>query len=222
MNKILSCKTYKRIYRKKLAFMMNTTWNFEEVFCKSDKSKIYSIRLVNLIFDWYLLNSNYKQVAFLDEALAGFLFAFDESKSISKIFVKIKTIFFYIKSFILWIFGFYGNKKIVKQIFLDSLKKEELLKQKAFKNLEKANCEIISFFVKDSCRGNGIGNVLLNNLTTYCKKNKIKFQWLVTDTDCNYQFYEKSGFDLLATVDGKIGQLEMDTEGKSFLYSKFI
>lgn len=219
---MIKFSSYKRTYRKKLSCMMGPTWNFEDVFSQSSKSKIYSVRLVNLIFDWYLLNSNYKQVAFIDESLAGFLFAFDNTKFLNKIFIKLKTIIFCIKVFVLWSVGFYGNKKIVKQILLDSLEKEELLKQKAFENLENANCEVISFFVNDSCRGKGIGKLLLNNLTSYCNDNKVKVQWLVTDTDCNYKFYEKLCFDLLATLDGKIGQIENEPEGKSFLYSKFI
>ncbi len=219
---MIKFSSYKRTYRKKLSCMMATTWNFEDVFSQSSKRKCYSVRLVNLIFDWYLLNSNYKQVAFIDESLAGFLFAFDNTKFINKIFIKLKTIIFYIKTFILWFVEFYGNKKIVKQILVDSLKKEELLKQKAFENLENANCELISFFVSDSYRGKGIGKLLLNNLTYYCKDNRVKFQWLVTDTDCNYKFYENTGFNLSATVDGKIGQMGKSSDGKSFLYSKFI
>lgn len=74
------------------------------------------------------------------------------------------------------------------------------------------------FAVTESCRGKGVGSVLLHRLLDYLYRHDVDSIYLYTDSCCTYQFYERHGFRRLGqqrmalTRDGR--QTELDV----FLY----
>lgn len=55
--------------------------------------------------------------------------------------------------------------------------------------------ELVLFIVDESYRGQGMGKKLTTLFFEYMKQTQTKHIYLYTDTECNYGFYDKQGFE---------------------------
>ncbi len=60
------------------------------------------------------------------------------------------------------------------------------------------DAEIVLFIVSDSMRGKGVGKRLFNDALDFFRESGAESFFLHTDTDCNFEFYERFGMERLA------------------------
>lgn len=211
-------RPYRRRDKKALCCIIAPTWRFDEYFSGIKNTE----RLCAFVIDMFRLQSDYTDVAvpaaeggkpeasagvWGDEAPAGFLFADASAKRnglLGRLFYRIQKgaafTAFYVKVFFLWLAGFYGERAAVRKAFLSyrSVQKN-ILKDISF------DAEILCLFVDASSQGSGLGRRLLSRFFEWSKKRNICSFVLTTDTDCNYRFYDRSGFKRLKEQSGCLG-----------------
>lgn len=212
---------YKKKYRDVCWNMMVSTWRYDHYFPSIKNTN----HLYKLVFDMYRLHSDYLDLAFVISNDAppkaepvGFLFG--ETKDPSGI-KKIESILFYTKITLLWIFGYYGDKKTTFDVFKNYSTDIDLLRS----GCKSSDAHIHSFFTSDAARGHGLGKLLLNRFTEHCQNNKNNRILLITDTDCNYGFYDHCGFERIKEKKGCLGVPqtdEVESNSRIFVYAKKI
>ncbi|WP_189337894.1 GNAT family N-acetyltransferase [Photobacterium sanguinicancri] len=63
-------------------------------------------------------------------------------------------------------------------------------------DVELFDSEITLFIVSPELKGKGLGRKLMDRYVHFCKANGIATAFLWTDVDCDYSFYQKSGFKI--------------------------
>ena len=223
-------RPYRRRDKKALCRIIAPTWRFEEYFPGIKNTE----RLCAFVIDMFRLQSDYTDVAvpateggkteasagaLVDGVPAGFLFADASAKRsgvLRPLFYRIQKSVaytaFYVKIFFLWLAGFYGERAAVRKAFLSYCSvQKNILKDIFF------DAEILCLFVDASYQGSGLGRRLLSRLFEWSKKRKIRSFVLTTDTDCNYRFYDRSGFKRLKEQSGCLG-IPQNTESSSRIF----
>ena len=223
-------RPYRRCDKKALCRIIAPTWRFDEYFPGIKNSE----RLCGFVIDMFRVQSDYTDVAvpaaaggktkasagaLVDRIPAGFLFADASAKRsglLGRLFYRAKKktarAAFYIKIFFLWLAGFYGECADVRKAFLSYCSvQHNILKDISF------DAEILCLFVDASYQGSGLGRRLLSRFFEWSKKRKIRSFVLTTDTDCNYRFYDRSGFKRLKEQSGCLG-IPQNTEPSSRIF----
>ena len=223
-------RPYRRRDKKALCRIIAPTWRFDEYFPGIKNTE----RLCGFVVDMFRVQSDYTDVAvpvagggktkalagaLVDGVPAGFLFADASAKRsgvLGQLFYRIQKsaayTAFYVKIFFLWLAGFYGERAAVRKAFLSyrSVQKN-ILKDIPF------DAEILCLFVDTSHQGSGLGRRLLSRFFEWSKKRKIRSFVLTTDTDCNFRFYDRSGFKRLKARSGCLG-IPQNTEPSSRIF----
>ncbi len=223
-------RPYRSRDKKTLCRIIAPTWRFDEYFPGIKNTE----RLCGFVVDMFRVQSDYTDVAvpaagggktkasagaLVDGVPAAFLFADAHAKRsgvLRPLFYRIQKsatfIAFYVKIFFLWLAGFYGERAAVRKAFLSyrSVQKN-ILKDMSF------DAEILCLFVDASYQGSGLGRRLLSRFFEWSKKRKIRSFVLTTDTDCNYRFYDRSGFKRLKEQSGCLG-IPQNTEPSSRIF----
>lgn len=207
------------------------TWRFDFYFPQIDTS-----RLNNFVFDMLRLHSNYTDIAAKESGEpVGFLFAQIKTTGL---LCKIRefgcSASFTVKNAFLWLFGAFGSRSTAHRVFKDYKRIQKiLLRSCAY------DSEITALFVDAAQQGNGIAKKLLERFYSHCtacapvldssadtvvptcapgivpsgtqSKNTHRTV-LITDTDCNYAFYDSQGFALLKKIKGTLGIFAEPTE----------
>ncbi len=151
--------------------------------------KLYTKGYINL----YLNKTNYIEVAELDNQLVGFLFGRIKKTSFLKTLkYKINLLIIFFKL----LFSKAGRRGI--KINKITNKSNNQLKKDSKMKLES---ELCLFIVNKDIRGNKIGVTLLNNFIEVLKENNIKNNYLFTDTYCDYNYYERLGYNKISKID---------------------
>ena len=131
-----------------------------------------------------LANSTVALGAYLDDRLVGFLFARFEGES--KIYRTWTTRL--IVSLGNWFIKLSGNQELSNQY--------DEANRKMFQRFskQKPDGEITYFAVDPAMKGKKIGTRLLDELV---KRYKERLVYLYTDSNCNYPFYLKRGFEIV-------------------------
>ena len=207
----INFRTYKKQDKMQCCAMLADTWQYDKYFPNLKKPILYSI----IIFEKYLFESDYKEVIVdQDDNILGFLFGQTKKQTLLD---KLKYIGFSLKVGINWLLGFYGKRSILFNIVKDMNTAEEEL----FKDFNSQDATLNLFFTKT--RGKGLGKILLSRFESYCKASGKNNIVLLTDTDCNYGFYDKAGFNLYNKIEGCFGVIQSEEEKKStatFVYIK--
>ncbi len=223
-------RPYRRRDKKTLCRIIAPTWRFDEYFPGIKNTE----RLCGFVVDMFRVQSDYTDVAvpaagggktkasagaLVDGVPVGFLFADAPAKRsgvLGRLFYRAKKktarAAFYVKIFFLWLAGFYGERAAVRKAFLSyrSVQKN-ILKDISF------DAEILCLFVDASYQSSGLGRRLLSRLFEWSKKRKIRNFVLTTDTDCNFRFYDLSGFKRLKEQSGCLG-IPQNTEPSSRIF----
>lgn len=193
------------------------TWRFDFYFPQIDTS-----RLNNFVFDMLRLHSNYTDIAVQKSGNPiGFLFARIKTKGLLYKLLEFEySASFTVKNVFLWLFGAFGKRSTAYRVFKDYKRIQKiLLRSCAY------NSEITALFVDATQQGNGIAKKLLERFYSHCtacaadtadtasaqSKNDHRTV-LITDTDCNYAFYDSQGFTLLKKIKGTLGIFAEPTE----------
>ncbi len=192
--------------------MMTKTWQYEKYFTTMKKPMYLYTFMLNV----NLLDGDYAEVAVLNGDVVGFLIG--QTKDVKG--KTLQKVFLYLKVFIQWLLGCYGNRSIALQVYKD-YKKDGI---ELFKDFTSKDAHIHLFFTGEKARGLGIGKQLLSRFEDYCKSQKNDTMVLVTDTDCNYGFYDHVGFERVKEKKGCYG-VPLTNDNKdaiTFVYAKKI
>lgn len=225
-------RPYRRRDKKALCRIIAPTWHFDEYFPGIKNTE----RLCGFVVDMFRVQSDYTDVAvpaaargkteasagaLVDGVPVGFLFADAPAKRsgvLGRLFYRAKKktarAASYVKVFFLWLAGFYGERAAVRKAFLSyrSVQKN-ILKDMSF------DAEILCLFVDASYQGSGLGRRFLSRFFEWSKKRNICSFVLTTDTDCNYRFYDCSGFKRLKEQSGCLGiPQNTDPSSRIFVY----
>ena len=197
--------------------MMHDTWMYERFFPNmKNPANLYMFMLAS-----YLRESDYTEVAVRvdahnNEEIVGFLCGQTKPLSFLR---KIQNVFFLLRATCMWIFGAYGKRIDIYKL-LKKMKQDE---HELFADFTSKDAHIHLFFTTDNVRGLGIGKKLLSRFENYCKEKNSPRILLITDTDCNYGFYNYSGFDCVKIQQGCFGVPQTEEEkmqSKTFVYVK--
>ncbi len=213
----VSFRTYKRVDKNICCEMMRNTWMYERFFPNTkNPMNLYKFMLSN-----YLYESDYTEIAVsLDEnnneTVLGFLFGQTKNISLGK---KILHFLFMVKVSVLWLLGAYGNRTDILELLKKMKEDEEVM----FADISADDAHMHLFFTEEQARGLGIGKQLLVHFEDYCKKNDISSIVLITDTDCNYGFYDHIGFERIKEQKGCFGVPQTEEQKQqttTFIYVK--
>lgn len=212
-------RPYIRNDKKDCARIIAPTWRFDTYFPETKSADLLNA----FVIDWFRLHSDYTDTAVKKDGdngdvCAAFLFAEIRPKGFQGLLNRLQKInricFFYMRVFLLWLCGFYGKREPVRKAFREyRAVQKKLLKNVAY------DSEILCLFVDEAAQGKGLAKSLLMRFFQWADKQNLKSFVLTTDTDCNYKFYDKSGFTRLKEMRGALG-VPQDSCGKSriFLY----
>lgn len=99
--------------------------------------------------------------------------------------------------FIAKIFKYRLKKQLTRENDLNYKQIQIIYKELLDRHKNKFDGILTLFLVDKKYRGLGIGYKLFTNLLLYLKNKRTNRIYLYTDSECNYHFYEKQGFNLL-------------------------
>lgn len=76
---------------------------------------------------------------------------------------------------------------------------------------DRFDAELVLFATAPEARGLGIGKGLLSRFNTFLKEREARHAFLLTDSFCNFGFYDHLGYERLAEVEGLLG---VEQDGK--------
>ncbi len=179
------------------------------------------INVYKFMLSSYLLETDYTQVAVRfdsnkKEEVLGFVFG--QTRKVN-LWRKLHGFLFFLNCFVLWLCGQYGNRGDIYTL-LKKIKQDE---RELFADFGNTDAHLHLFFTAENARGLGIGKKLYSNFENYCKEKNSSKIVLITDTDCNYGFYDHIGFDCVKTKQGCFGVPQTELEkmnSKTFVYVK--
>ncbi len=173
---------YNEKYVNDAVKMMRKTWSYEKMF----KGNVDCDFIYELLFKINIYTcSYYNLVVDENDKLVGFIIASGVKNKwnfkVAKLIVK--TLYKLVK-------GDFGHRLHAIKVSTKMLRQlENTMKYKS--NYEN---EIQLFFIDESTRGNGLGKKLMNRYISFCKKKGIESIILLTDSSCNFSFYDYYGF----------------------------
>ena len=216
-------RPYRHSDKKDCARIIAPTWRFDMYFPDSKNIDVLNV----FVIDWFRLHSDYTDTAVKEDGdgrgtCAAFLFAEIRSGGLPGLCrtakKKLLIFFFYMRIFVLWLFGFYGKRGPVRKAF----REYKAVQKKLFKDVT-YDAEILCLFVDKTVQGRGLATSLLMRFFQWADERDLKSFVLATDTDCNYRFYDKGGFTRLKEMKGCLG-VPQTVCGKSriFLYGIYL
>lgn len=185
--------------------MLEEIWEIDK-FTAGDSKTANSIISSILYSD--LVNQNYSEVAVLDGKVVGVLLA--RIKNIGKTHLmwgfKTKYHLFCLKTF-----------RKNKTGCMEYLKVDNSFKKLLAQNT--SDSELIFFMVDNNLRGKGVGKTLLSHYLNECRLQGITNLCLVTDTQCNYEYYDRTGFTLEYEDTLELNLPSGSVDHRTFLYS---
>ena len=166
--------------------------------------------MLNAFLQGYLLHQNYSNIAIQDGTVVGFLLGKCETLPRAK--HRIRYLFSLLKNILVLSFTRDGRSAFRIQRKLTVLG-ETLLKGRR----GEFDGELVLFATDPSVRGAGIGKKLLADFNAYLKANGAKNACLLTDSFCNFGFYEYLGYARASQVSGYTGA-EPDGGGPTEFY----
>ena len=189
--------------------LIDDAWNIDRYINKPKSKK----HLLNAFMRATMLAQNYTEVAVLDGEVVGLLFG--------KI-PKLKGFWKNIRHIVPAVYhslclNFRKYDRNVLKGFVDM----QNVYAKLLENIgEVYESELEFFIVNSKCQGLGVGKTLLNNYLDYCRDKGIKNQYVYTDVNCNYGFYDHNGYTRSGTMktafDLYSGKFEFDV----FIYTR--
>lgn len=216
-------RPYRHSDKKNCARIIAPTWRFDMYFPGTKNTDVLNA----FVIDWFRLHSDYTDTAVREDGdsrdtCAAFLFAEIKSAGLPglcrAVQKKLLFFFFYLRIFVLWLFGFYGKRGSVRKAF----REYRAVQKKLFKDVM-YDAEILCLFVDEKVQRRGLAKSLLMRFFQWADKRDLKSFVLATDTDCNYKFYDKGGFTRLKEMSGCLG-VPQAAYGKSriFLYGIYL
>lgn len=213
---IVKCPSHQRmdeiIFRKLcnsdiavVRHMLEEIWEIDKFTAGDSKT---ANNIISSILYNDLANQNYSEVAVLDGKVVGVLLARIKINKQTHTIWSFKSKY---HSFCLKTFR-KGNDGCSEYLKVDNSFKK-LLAQNT------SDSELIFFMVDDNIRGKGIGKSLLSHYMDECRSRNINNLCLVTDTQCNYEYYDKNGFTLECNDIFRLDLPSGSIEHKTFLYS---
>ena len=185
--------------------MLEEIWEIDK-FTTGDSKTANNIISSILYSD--LANQNHSEVAVLDGEVVGVLLA--RIKDVGKIHsvwgFKAKYHSFCLKTF-----------RKNKTGCLEYLKVDNSFKKLLAQNT--SDSELIFFMVDNNLRGKGVGKALLSHYLSEGRSQGITSLCLVTDTQCNYEYYDRTGFTLECEDAFKLNLPSGSVDHRTFLYS---
>lgn len=216
-------RPYRHSDKKNCARIIAPTWRFDMYFPETKDTDV----LNSFVIEWFRLHSDYTDTAVNEDTKSegeceAFLFAEMRYTGLRGLLNRIKKTsrfcFFYIKIFLLWLWGFYGKRGPVRKAFCEY----KAVQKKLFKDVS-YDAEILCLFVDEKAQGRGLATSLLMRFFQWADRQNLKSFVLATDTDCNYKFYDRGGFTRLKEMKGCLG-IPQASCGKSriFLYGIYL
>ncbi len=78
---------------------------------------------------------------------------------------------------------------------------------------DRFDAELVLFASAPAARGQGVGKALLSRYNTFLKEHGAKKAFLLTDSFCNFGFYDHLGYERIAQTEGFLG---IERDGKPF------
>ncbi len=185
--------------------MLEEIWEIDKFTAGDSKT---ANNIISSILYSDLANQNYSEVAVLNGNVVGVLLARMK---------EVKTMH------VVW------NLKTRHHLFcLKTLRKnkagciEYLKVDTSFKKLlaqNSSDSELIFFMVDANLRGKGVGKGLLSHYMGRSRSQGITGLCLVTDTQCNYEYYGSAGFTLECEDSFSLDLPSGSVEHRTFLYS---
>ncbi len=203
----LSFTKYDEKYLKDCYKLMLDTWTFDSNLDELEEREIF----YKFLFQYFQKSSNYSEIVLNEKnEVVGYIFSNLKNMKQPK-----PPFLLYFNWFLNILKGKYGKRKIAFKFY----KKLRDLHDDVMKDSNMFDSEINLFFVSSKARGQGVGKKLLNNFFEICKKNSITNTSLQTDSDCNYGFYDKYGFNLHNKT---YSALYPETKGKDNVFCYYI
>lgn len=169
--------------------IVGDVWNFDLPFPEKKLSQYVKTAFTAISLKF----SNYAFVIEENGVIKGFIFCKLEDKKLPKNYIS----WFKLGRYLLFTsVSFFEKLKLLK-LFLQH---EHSSKQAE----NHRNNQVNLFAVSSSSQGKGYGKILMQNFLNLCKEKNISRVVLDTDTNCNYGFYEHTGFTRKATFDSPL------------------
>ena len=162
--------------------MLEEIWEIDKFTASDSKT---TNRIISSILYSDLANQNYSEVAVLNGKVVGVLLARINDVREPHTLWKLKTKY---HSFCL------KTLRKNKTGCTEYLKVDSSFKKLLAQNT--SDSELIFFMVDGNLRGKGVGKTLLSNYMNEGRRQGIRDLCLVTDTQCNYEYYNRTGFTL--------------------------
>lgn len=206
-------KKYRKINKNDYEEIKNlilNTWEISEDFSNEEALDLY---MNAFLFD-YLAWSNYQVAVTKDNRIVGFLLGRSDRKSCMKQWIKYMPRSLFSK---MRLFFYPSGKNGLRILRITNRVNRKLIMHHA----KDYQGELCLFAVDPDEKGSGYGTGLLLEFHDFLKRTKAKNYFLYTDTDCNFGFYERQGYQLISldTVQFFPGEKE---KAKYFLYCKEI
>lgn len=185
--------------------MLEEIWEIDKF--TAGNSKTANCIISSILYN-DLITQNYSEIAVLDGNVVGVLLARIKDSKNTHIIWTLKSLYY---SLCLKVF------KKNKAGCMEYLKVEQSFKKLLVQN--SFDSELIFFMVNDNLRGKGVGKSLLSHYLDKCRSNDVVNLCLVTDTQCNYEYYDRIGFTLECEDAFRLELSSGPAEHKTFLYS---
>ncbi|MEA4854261.1 MAG: GNAT family N-acetyltransferase [Christensenella sp.] len=173
--------------------LISDIWNFERY---TNNPKLLDV-FAGSFLDVYLLNQNYTRVAVENDKITGLLIGRCESLSVSR---KPRYLFSLLKNLAYLHISKQGRRIASIQ------KRFAALSAKLFDEVDDTfDAELVLILTAPIARGRGIGKKLLYDFNAFLKAHGSHSVCLITDSFCNYRFYDRLGYTRAAASSGITG-----------------
>ena len=187
-----------------LKSMLTDIWEIERF---TAGNQILANHIISSILYADLINHNYSEIALCDHRVVGILLArIGNDKEFHPLW-KLKE--------------FYHSLCLKISRNNRNLQEYEKVNKSFKKLLANRPCasELIFFMMASSMRGQGVGKSLITHYFDKCSSQDIHEFCLVTDTQCNYEYYNKAGFTLEAHESFPVNLSTGEVNHETFLYT---
>lgn len=180
------CRNVRKKDYKKIEDLIIKAWEYKE-WCEN---KIYGRLIAKVYLNQLLARQTLTKVVEYENEVVAVMMGRCE-----KLFKKRKSILYLFKMYFycfLLLFVKGGVQEIKYGSIVEKTNKE--LYRKAKRNFDG---ELVLLIVDEKMRGKKLGNKLLYDFINYMKENNAEYFYILTDSSCNYRFYERTGFKKL-------------------------